>query len=243
MGALSQPSKLQKKAKVFTGLVVEQIAQLERDYGGRAGVVAVLSMAKLSEDLEYFLGQLGDPRNAGVSLAELCARSHILPGQLLQLLLSAGQLYAKARTAHQVHLGLSPVVADLLRRAAPYEEDCTECMVEGRPQGTVVPEPTPQNQNPAPIPCPTCKGALRLRYLPDLTRQELVLDLAQVLPKGGGMQINMQQNNLGEGGGGSHRALDAVQKLAEQALYGAGPLEVPDALEAEVDPPAEDPPG
>lgn len=238
MGSLTQPSKLDKKARVFTELVVDQIAQLEADYGGRRGLVAVLSMAKLSEDLEYFLGQLGDPRNAGVSLAELCARSHLLPGQLLHHLLSAGQLYAKARTAHQVQLGLAPVVTDLLRRAAPYEEDCLDCMVEGKPQGTVTPEPTPAQPNPQPIPCPTCKGALRLRYLPELARQELVLDLAQVLPKGGGLSIAMQQNNLGGDAGSSHRALDAVQKLAEQALYGG---DGPAFQEAELLPAPEDP--
>lgn len=234
---LVQPSKLAKRAKQYPSLVVQQIAQLEKDYGGREGLVGVLSMAPMTPDLEYLLGQLGDPRNVRQSLAEVCARSYVLPGQLLHVLMSAGQLYIKARAAHLTQQGISPVIADVLRRAAPYEEACTACMVDGKSLGWITAEPTKDQPNPQPEPCPTCRGALRVVVLPELSRQELALELAHLLQKGGGINIqnNQQINNLG--GGGHTNVLDQIQQLAEGALYEDGdPLP---AIDAEPLPPEE----
>lgn len=224
---LAQPNKLARKSRVFPSLVIEQIKRMESDYGGREGLIAMLTLSPLTPDVEYFLGQLGDPRNASQSLGEICARSNVLPGHILHLLTEASYLTAKARAAHIAQRGISPVVEDIVRRAAPYEEDCLECMVDGKPTGSVTPEPSAKVPNPGPIPCPTCKGALRLLHMPELSRQELALDLANLLPKGGGgINIAVQQNNHQHGGsvGGT---LDTIQQLAEQALYGGDPLAPP----------------
>jgi hypothetical protein len=230
---------IQRRAKLYPSLVVREIQQIEADLGGRQALVGMLVLAPLNQDLEYFLGLLGDPHNEQKSLAEICALAEILPGELLHKLHASATMLGKVRTAHQVTQGLQPVVADLLRRAAPYEEACHDCMETG----SVTPEPTTTNMNPSPGPCETCKGSGRLRYSPDLDRQKLVLELAQTLPKGGGLQITNNQLNLpGGSGGGGLGLLDRVQQIADQALYGlpAAPVdaEVVEADEA----PTEDPP-
>lgn len=227
--------KLAKKPRLYPSLVIEQIKGIERDFGGREGLCAALSLAPSSPDVDYFLGQLGDPRNSGQSLAEICARSGMLPGHLLLLVMDAGKLVARARAAHLAQAGITPVIQDILRRAAPFEQDCPTCMVDGTSTGRITPDPTPQKLNPSPEPCPDCRGALRLLHLPDLSRQELALDLANLLPKGGGFNIAVQQNNSGGGGSGHTRLLDEVTRLAEGSLYDEMPAAPP--VEGEILPP------
>lgn len=235
MNNLAPRSHLARKTRMFPSLVIDQIARLEADYGGRAGLIAALILVPSTPDLEYFLGQLGDPKNAQESLAEICARSNMLPGQILQLIMEGGKLVARARAAHLAQAGIGPVIVDILRRAAPYEQDCTTCMVDGQPTGTVTPEPTKDKPNPTPEPCPECRGALKLLYQPELARQELALELSQLLPKGGGgIHIAMQQNAGGSGGASHTRLLDTVAQIAEDALY-SEPL--PPPVEAEILPP------
>ena len=70
--------------------------------------------------------------------------------------------------------------------------------------------------------CPTCQGAKALRYLPELRRQELALDLASLLPKAGGLSIT--NNTLAAASGGAIGAgagsmLDKVQQLIDGTLY------------------------
>lgn len=207
-----------RRARSYPSLVVQQLHTMEQEYGGRQGLVGALMLAPMTPDLEYLVGQLGDPRNGTASLAAICARANVLPGHLLHLLMEGGRLVARARAAHLVHGGIAPVIQDILRRAAPYEEACIDCMVEGVSTGTITAEPTPTVPNPVPHPCPVCKGALKLLHLPELSRQELALELGQLLPKGGGINIALQQNN--HGGGRDHtKTLDLVQQLAEEALY------------------------
>ncbi len=109
-----------------------------------------------------------------------------------------------------------------MRRAAPYEDTCN-----GGCQGTgsLTPEPSPEQPNPVPTPCPTCQGIGVLKYQPDLERQKMAIDMAQLLPKGGGIQIaqinaNSGQNSLS--GGSGTGALEMLQRLSDRVLYGNG---------------------
>lgn len=217
-GLQRSPVTLARAAKLFTPLVVKELHAIEESVGGRAAVVGLLSLAPLTKDLQYVLGILGDPQQQGKSLAECCALANVLPGDLLKHLAAAALVRGKIQAAQRIGSGIPAVIEDIMRRAAPYEEACADC------QGTasITPDPTPETPNPVPQPCDTCRGSGRLRYLPTLETQKLAVELAQLLPKSGGLQIAVQQNNhQGSTGGGTMGmgALERLQLATDRVIY------------------------
>lgn len=210
-----------RMTKYFTEDVVEQLAVIEQDMGGRTALVGMLVLAPLTPDLRYVLGMLGDPHHKTKSLAQICAIGNILPGDLLQHLASAAMLKGRVRANQKIAQGIAAVTADIMRRAAPYEDTCNGAC---RGTGTVTPEPTKEEPNPSPGPCETCRGTGKLLYQASLELQRMAIEMAQLLPKGGNIQILNQQNNLNpQGGSGS---IERLQALTDRILYGAGtPLE------------------
>lgn len=207
---------LARRQLAFSPAVVQQLATLEQQLGGRQELVGLLVLAPLTPDLEYILGQLGDPRHQTKTLATICAEGNILPGALLHQLEAAAMLRGKVLSAQIVGRALPAVVADVMKKAAPYEGACHDCTGTG----THTPEPTTQVPNPIPQPCETCMGTGRLEYQPKLEHQELALEMGRMLPKGGGILIQNTQNNQGGGtgslGGGS---LEQLQRLTDKLLY------------------------
>lgn len=207
------------QALTFTPMVLAELQRIEVQMGGRQEIVGLLALAPLTRDLRYLLGLLGDPDNTGVSLGELCARGHILPGQLLEQLQRAAMQRGQVLAAQRIGTGIAAVAEDVMRRAAPYEEACHAC----GGIGTVTPEPTAQVPNPSPGPCDTCRGTGRLRYLPDLERQKLAIDMAHLLPKGGGINIAQINAPSGPAGGGAAADLvESLQQATDKILYGSG---------------------
>jgi len=214
--------------------VARELTQLEKDLGGRQQLLALLALAPLTPDLRYVLGLLGDPAHDHRSLASICADGNILPGDLLKHLgaaaLHRGQVLARQRIGESI----PAVVEDVMRRAAPYEEACGTCMVAGAATGQVTPDPTPTDPNPQPQICPDCKGSLKILYMPSLDRQRVAIDLAHLVERGGGISITNQNLNLGAAASGGQGALEQLQTLTDQILYGdAAAL---DPVEAEVTP-------
>lgn len=208
-----------RSAPLFTPTVVKELAQIETDVGGRAALVGMLALAPLTKDLQYVLGLLGDPQRKGESLAELCAAANVLPGELLKHLAQAAMQRGRILAAQRIGAGMPAVVEDIMRRAAPFEDACHACLGTG----SVVPDPTPETPNPVHQPCETCQGAGKLKYQPDLERQKLAVELSQLLPKGGGIQIAMQQNNVPGGGSGSTLGMGSLERLqmaTDRILYG-----------------------
>ncbi len=218
----------QRAPRDFPPLVVQQLQELETELGGRQALVGMLTLAPLTKDLRYFLGLLGDPHCREHSLAEICTTANVLPGALLQELAQAAMLVGKVRAAQQVAKGIAAVAEDVIRRGAPYEEACTTC----RGTGSITPDPSAAQPNPSPGPCSTCQGGGRLRYEPELERQKLALELAQLLPKGGGVNIAVQQNNQGSSGGGQG-TLEKITHLTDQLLYGDDMGTTPDVIDAD----------
>jgi hypothetical protein len=210
-----------------TASVARELTRLETDLGGRQSLLALLALAPLTPDLRYVLGLLGDPAHDHRSLASICADGNLLPGDLLKHLgaaaLHRGQVLARQRIGDSI----PAVVEDVMRRAAPYEEACGTCMVDGVATGRVTPDPTPADPNPLPQICPECKGSLKILYLPSLDRQRVAIDLAHLVERGGGISITNQNLNLGAAASGGQGALEQLQTLTDQILYG-------EAIEAEV---------
>lgn len=205
----------------YPPLVVQQLQSMEQDLGGRGELVGMLTLAPLTPDLEYILGLLGDPAHNRESLADICAAAGILPGDLLKHLQQAALLRGKVLAAQAVGNGIAAVVKDVMRKAAPYEDACSTCMGVGQ----VTPEPTNTTPNPSPETCETCRGTGRLMYQPKLEHQQMAIDMAQLIPKSGGINIaNINQpggpGGGGTGGGSISGALTSIQRLTDQALYG-----------------------
>jgi hypothetical protein len=207
--------------RYFTPTVIDELQTLEQELGGRSALVGMLVLAPLTPDLRYVLGMLGDPQHARKSLAQICAIGNILPGDLLQHLSSAALLRGKVRASQKIAEGIAAVTQDVMRRAAPYEDTCNGAC---RGSGSVTPEPTSAAPNPAPAPCETCLGTGKLTYQPTLDHQKLAIEMAQLLPRGGNIQILNQQNNLPAGGSGGG-SIERLQALTDKILYGSTPLE------------------
>ena len=211
----------------YTPVVVEQLQQIETDLGGRQQIVGMLALAPLTPDLRQVLLLLGDPDKKHCSLAEVCALSNVLPGDLMRQLTNAALLRGKVAAAQHIGAGIGAVAQDIMQRAQPHEDACTVC----QGTGTLVANPATADPNPNPVPCQTCRGTGRLRYPADPDAQKLAVEMAQLLPKGGGlniMQINQQDGGTGGSGQG---ALDRVLELSDRVLYGAPGMP---AVEAEV---------
>jgi hypothetical protein len=227
------PRAASRAAQVFTPTVVQELATLEREMGGRTGLVGMLVLAPLTPDLRYVLGLLGDPSKKGLTLAEICALGNVLPGDLLQHLASAALLKGKVLASQKIGAGIAAVAEDVMRRAAPYEDACSVC----RGVGMITPEPTKDQPNPSPETCETCLGTGKLTYRPTIEHQKLAIDMAQLLPKAAGIQIANINGAGGATAGGLGSSLEAVQRLTDQLLYKEAP---PEAIDAEtIDPDGE----
>lgn len=213
---MAKTRALQKKAAQYPTLVVRELDTLEKQLGGRQALVSLLSLAPLTKDLQYVLGLLGDPQNQQLTLASICAQGNLLPGDLLKYLgaaaLHRGQTIAKKTIGEH----LPAVVADLMKKAAPYRNPCYGC----QGTGSTTPEPTPDQPNPSPQPCETCNGVGELIYQPQLEVQRLAIEMGGLSQKGGGIAILNQQLNLPQAGSAGAGALEQLQSLTDQILYG-----------------------
>lgn len=222
---------LERTRKIFTPTVVRELTTLEAALGGRQVLVGFLALAPLTPDLAFILGLLGDPAHERLTLAEICAKGNILPGQLLLEIEKAAHLRGRVISAQVVSHRLPAVVADVMRKAAPYEGACGECLGTG----AITPDPTPEVPNPTHHPCDTCNGTGKLVYEPQLRHQELALEMGRMLPKSSGLQIIQNNQNMSSGGGGGglgSGALEKLTQLTDKLLYGDEGLSLP--IEAEV---------
>lgn len=223
MSALQRASRrtaaLDRKQAFYTPSVIESLEAIERDLGGRRALIGLLVIAPLTLDLRYVLGLLGDPAHQQVSLAEICARGNILPGDLLRHLSAAALQRGKVLASQRIGDGIAAVADDIMRRAAPYEAPCNGGCAG---TGTLTPDPTSAAPNPSPEPCEACRGTGKLVYSPDLERQKLAVEMAQLLPKSGGIQIAQINAPAGGSPGGGTGPLESIQRLTDQLLYGRG---------------------
>lgn len=212
--------------------VIQELETLESALGGRDRLTGYLLLAPLTPDLKYLVGLLGDPANRTKTLAALSAQSNILPGEILRHVQAAALARGKALASVVVGAKIAGVVDDILKKAAPYTEACN-----GPCGGTgylPLPDPTADTPNPNPVACPTCKGGGVLLYQPAFENQKLAVELAHLLPKGGGLNILNQQINANLAGSSGDGALEQLQHATDTILYGTTP--VVDAELAEEDP-------
>jgi len=195
----------------------DALRSLESSIGGRAELQAALLQAPPSTSLDFVIAAIADPTNDARALSTICDEANVSLGELLQAyklgVMAKGTIMAVKAIAE----GAAPVAEDVMRRAAVYDEPCPYC--EGTGSNTA--DPTDADPNPSPVPCETCKGQGALRYLPDLARQKVALELVGLLGQKGGSTINITQANqqMTAAVNGERGALARLQAATDQVLY------------------------
>lgn len=236
---MALPARQQKAHPQLPVNAQKELAELERDFGGRQNLVQALTFAKQTKDVRYLLGLIADPDNNSRSLADICHMGRILPGELVAALASGAELRSQLLAKQHIARGLPGIVQEVVQKAAEYEDDCSVC----QGLGMTTPDPTPENKNPEPEKCELCRGSGRLRYPADGKCRDLALEMAGLTGQGGGVHVNTSVQVAQFAGGGSYEGFERMQEAMDQVLYGAAV--VPDlrseqaepAIDADVIPP------
>jgi hypothetical protein len=199
--------------------------------GGKDLLADVLAVASHDPDVDKVVTLLLDPAYASYSLARLCHLAGITAADLYSALGKASIARAKIEAiVTEVAPKLRGVVKDVMDRAQPYEIPCTAC----GGVGATTAEPTKEQPNPAPQACAVCRGGGKLLALPDLDRQKLALELGQLVSKGGGIAVQVNQQNLGDRAGSTQTgALEQLQQALGEILFDGPPPTAP-LVEGEV---------
>lgn len=155
--------------------------------GGRHALASFLAIAADDAAVAPILNLLDDDTWDNRPLGLLCREVDLTVADFFRACGKARLVAAHLAAKAQVFDGLSPIVADLVTRAAPHQDVCPRC--DGAT--TLTPKPTTAVPSPTPVPCPRCHATGSVKVSPDLDRQKLVLELADLLqPKGPLVQQN-----------------------------------------------------
>lgn len=154
--------------------------------GGRDVMISTLSVASAVPEVEDLLRLLLDPRYDKLSLKRLCTMAGITVVDLFTTYRKAMVARAQLVALNTITEKILPVVEDVMQRAAPYKIPCFNCGATGEIL----------NGDAPPSVCPQCGGRKEVLQLPDLDRQKLALELAQLVQKSGGININQSQMNV-----------------------------------------------
>ena len=107
-------------------LVAEAFARLEVQVGGRDHLVAALSFAPHSQDVQLLLGLLGDPTNDHEHVANLCAMAGVTPGQVLGFYRAGEENRSQALSWSKIGEHLPEVAEATMRGALVVSADIDE---------------------------------------------------------------------------------------------------------------------
>jgi hypothetical protein len=156
--------------------------------GGKGQILDTLAIAADAPEVEKVVALLLDPRYDGFSLRRLCQLAGLTVVDLFAAYKKAMVVQAHLLAYQTISARILPVVEDVMRRAAPYEIPCDEC---GGSAQVAVDAADGSRQT---VSCKVCAGQGKLVQLPDLDRQKLALELAQLVQKSAG--ISIQQNQV-----------------------------------------------
>jgi hypothetical protein len=158
--------------------------------GGKVQLLDTLAVACDVPEVEALLKLFLDPHHEKISLRMLCSMAGLTVVDLFSAYKKAMVVKAQLVAYQAITDAILPVVQDVMKRAAPYTIPCYDCAGSGS-----VKDPEAKEGDPVQVTCPTCAGRKELLQLPDLDRQKVALELAQLVQKGT-FGINLQQNNM-----------------------------------------------
>lgn len=156
--------------------------QFEEAHGGRAGLIDTLSLAQLDKKQEHFLNLLSDPIRERDNLATIARDAGLVPSQILALFREASFAKAHAISLAQLTESVPAIVGDLTAKALDAVISCPECLGTGNGIGTEE--------------CDKCKGRGEVMRIGDLDHKKIALEIGGLLKKGGGVNVQVQQNNV-----------------------------------------------
>lgn len=198
----------------------DAINDYEKALGGRKALIATLSLDGTAE-IQALVRMLLDPQYDGKSFGYLARQTGIGLSDLLRSFRNGTLAKAQVLAAQKIATRLVDVVEDVMKRATPHEEPCSTC--DGL--GEVVPKPTKKRPNPEPEQCRVCNGKAVIRHLPDLDRQRLALELAEMIKVPRNHPTVLQQFNVGSAGAARETnagSLEQLQQAVSSMLYGRG---------------------
>lgn len=150
------------------------LGTFEEMVGGREGLIAALSTIELTEKEEFLLSLMEDPARGTESLFSLCRAAGVPAHSLMGLYRNA----MTQQTERILYGGLPQVVEGVVNRARDGKTVCPECgndEVLGKAN------------------CDRCGGVGFIYQLGNFDHQQLVMDAAKMLPKGGGVNVKVDQ--------------------------------------------------
>jgi len=228
---------LTKKEARLSDQAVDLFARM---IGGREKFAAILAVADDAPDVAKVNDLLLDPRYATYGLRRICAMAGLSVADLFAAYKKAVIVEAHIRAAPVIAEKLIGVVEDLMTRAQPHYLPCDVCRGSGR----VVPPPTKDQPSPAPVACTACTNGQQL-HLPDLDRQKLALEIAELIKPRVGSGVVFNQANIlppADRSAGAPGALEQLQQAVSEVLFSGRPAApVPEPpIDAELAEPAPD---
>lgn len=214
--------------------VSDGFAQFEKAIGGRAALIAVLSMAELTPEIERVLCAVGDPANDKTPLADICYAHSLQPGHVIMAYHKAQMQQVQILALSAVAGRVPEVINEIIRTALPRTETCLQCHGVG-----TVPAPRKKHRGrkPSPLPCPACGGRGTTQFDGQAAQQDRVMDLARLVTKGAGVNVAVQTTVTTPSGGATGSALGQLQQAVQAALANKSPsLPAPDGRVSEPSP-------
>lgn len=153
--------------------------RFEKSVGGRENVIDTLSLATLDKKQEHFLRLLCDPHRAKDSLVTIARDAGLLPSHIIELFRNASTAKAFALGMGQLSEAIPAIIKDVTDKSVDAKVECPTCF------GTKY---FPEN-----VQCPRCGGVGEVFRASDLDRQKIALESIGITKKGGGVNVNVNQ--------------------------------------------------
>lgn len=163
--------------------ITNALEQFEDAVGGRQTLIDNLSLANLDKREAHFLDLLLDPRRQEDNINIIAKDAGLKPIQIIDLFRSASFARAHAISMGKLSSALPDVISDIAAKSVDARIECPQCQGDGK---------ISDGES-----CMTCNGKGTVMRYSDLDRQKIVLEAGGLTKKGGGVNVNVQQNNIG----------------------------------------------
>lgn len=154
------------------------LEQFEASVGGRDVLVETLELAQLDKKQEHLLNLLLDPARKTDTINTIARDAGLKPGAVIDLFRSAAFSKAHALAMAKMADALPAVIEDIAAKSVDAKVECPTCFGERKVSG---------------VDCPTCFGKGQIMRFSDLDRQKIMLEGAGIMKKGGGVNVNVNQ--------------------------------------------------
>lgn len=187
------------------------ITQFEAQVGGRKALIEALSSADAAEDVQEVLSAIADPKHDHEPLAKLCARAGVSPGQLFGAFKTAALVRGQILGALKASTLVPTIVDEIGKTALPYDEPCERCNGAGYIES--------EDRTGKDRPCGACNGVGSIHYAGNLDQQRTILELAGLITKGSGTNVNIHNANIAPPAAITGGSLEQLQQAVGDLLY------------------------